>query len=130
MRWMGDGQQHRRHDNTHVLGHVCSAGRWQLRLCAWCTLCVSHCGWMFLLTFQGTRMRFQEGPLHRAITKGKMFIAEELNLAHGSFLSTLAPVLEGKSTVRNPVTGEVVEVHPNFCFMATQVSRAVRTDSQ
>ena len=63
---------------------------------------------------------FCPGALTLALKEGSWFLADELNLAESSILSSIAPILEGHKQINIPNTSLVVNVHPNFRFFATQ----------
>lgn len=64
--------------------------------------------------------RFVEGPLWHCITSGGVFLADELNLTPPALVSVLAHLLEFPATFTNPISGDTVDVHPAFGFVATQ----------
>ena len=65
-------------------------------------------------------MRFCPGPLEEAMEQGKWFLADEFNLCPEAVIAALLPVLEGSTSVTNPVTHTPLHVHENFRFFAAQ----------
>jgi AAA domain (dynein-related subfamily) len=72
---------------------------------------------------------FQKGALVRAMENGQWLLLDELNLAPGSVLSQLAPILEGRTSIAVPGADEVVHAQPGFRIFATQ-NPAGSTDRQ
>ena len=63
-----------------------------------------------------------QGPLTAALSEGAFFLSDEFNLAEPSVLNALFPLLEGRQSMTNPVSGEHIDVKKGFLFFATQNS--------
>uniref|UniRef100_A0A1I8I014 AAA_5 domain-containing protein n=2 Tax=Macrostomum lignano TaxID=282301 RepID=A0A1I8I014_9PLAT len=68
----------------------------------------------------GTKAKFKEGPLSKAMREGSIFIADELNLASPEVTSYLTPLLSGGSKFRCSIRQQWLDVHPEFAFVGTQ----------
>eukprot|EP00762_Andalucia_godoyi_P001029 ANDGO_02023.mRNA.1 Midasin len=62
-----------------------------------------------------------DGPLVRAFTEGKLFLADEISLADDAVLERLNSVLEGASIISVPdrSCGTEISCHPSFFFVST-----------
>ena len=63
-----------------------------------------------------------QGPLTAAVSEGAFFLSDEFNLAEPSVLNALFPLLEGRKSITNPVSGKRIDVKEGFLFFATQNS--------
>ena len=63
-----------------------------------------------------------QGPLTAAVSEGAFFLSDEFNLAEPSVLNALFPLLEGRRSITNPVSGNHIDVKEGFLFFATQNS--------
>lgn len=68
-------------------------------------------------------MRFQYGPLARAMRDGHILLINEVDLMDPSDLAGLNDVLEGRSLVLAANGGEVIHPHPAFRVVVTANSR-------
>lgn len=64
-------------------------------------------------------MRFQYGPLSRAMKEGHIFLLNELDMIDPSDLAGLNDVLEGRPLVLSANGGEVILPHPAFRIIVT-----------
>lgn len=62
---------------------------------------------------------WQDGLLTMAVRYGWVVVADEINMAEGDVTSALHQVTESDATLTIRETGEVVEPHPEFRFVAT-----------
>lgn len=63
--------------------------------------------------------RFVDGPLTSALRAGEIFLGNEITRMDAGEQMRLVDVLDGRSRLTIPETGEVVIPHPNFRFAAT-----------
>lgn len=64
-------------------------------------------------------MRFQYGPLAKAMAFGHIFVLNEADLMDPAELSGMNDILEGRPLVIEQNGGEVIKPHPMFRFIAT-----------
>lgn len=64
-------------------------------------------------------MRFQYGPLSRAMKEGHIFLINEVDMIDPGELSGLNDVLEGRPLVLSANGGEVINPHPAFRVIVT-----------
>ena len=65
-----------------------------------------------------TTMEYVLGPLANAMKSGYLFVLNEMDLLDPSEVAALNDILEGAS-LTIPETGEVIQPHPEFRFVAT-----------
>ncbi|WP_206830408.1 ATP-binding protein [Alicyclobacillus fructus] len=65
-----------------------------------------------------TVVEYVEGPVVRAMRRGRMLYVDELNVARPEVLPILHGALDHRRQLTNPLTAEVVTAHPNFCVIA------------
>lgn len=63
--------------------------------------------------------RFDPGPMTKALTQGHFILIDEVDRLESGPLYTLFPVTEGQKVFLNPVSGETVNVHPDFRVIFT-----------
>lgn len=66
------------------------------------------------------RFVFFKGMLIQAMVDGLWFVADEFNLASLAVISELVNVLDGRRYFNIPGTSEIIEIHRDFRFFATQ----------
>lgn len=64
-------------------------------------------------------MRFQYGPLSRAMKEGHIFLLNEIDMIDPSDLAGLNDVLEGRPLILSANGGEVIRPHPAFRIIVT-----------
>ena len=74
-------------------------------------------------------MKFEYGPLAKAMALGHIFILNEADLIDPSELSGLNDILDGRPLVVEANGGKVIKPHPLFRFVATGNSRGSGDES-